>query len=475
MTRVDVPFERLVLDGIGRLLLEDQDVASAASALRQISERLPEVPAIAFKHKVTTVMYKNAQLLGQLTDAEVSATGARLVDLLEEDRGAALMHRKLLEQELARIVEILGHSPVVLKGFCNARFYPPRYVRWMRDIDLLCEDWDEALVLLDRLLELGYRYDEDESPWVKADLSRGRDLYGQIFLIRPEGGDFCRVDIHYGTYSVGYSGYLNIDLNQSSTTAEVGGRNVRVLKPGACILIAQSHALSDGYVAIKDVNDFVAMAISGEDLDWQAVGTALRQHRLTTQASLLARHVLSLYSEPRVISAAKALLEECGTPRWSLWQTHNRSWRLRAQVNASFAFRWHLSRGDRATRAACRAVQCYLFYIRRLQLSVRPRSRRERLLRRLMATPDLGLWHLRPDACALLIDAAVIQRLAADLSGQQDGKQGLAATVADGIEVLTRDGYQYIRVRGRTFVPTLDLIIPPGQAAALPGLTTRWP
>ena len=397
-----------------------------------------------------------------------SAAGARLVDLLQGDTTVALMHRKLLQQELARIVEILGHSPVVLKGFCNARFYPPSYVRWMRDIDLLCADWDEALALLDKLLELGYRYDEDESPWVKADPSQGRNLYGQIFLIRPEGDDFCRVDIHYGTYSVGYSGYLDIDVDHASTAAEIDGAHIRVLKPEACILIAQSHALSDGYVAIKDVNDFVAMATSGEDLDWQAVGAALCQHRLTPQASLLARHVLSLYSEPRVISAAKALLEECGSPRWSLWQTHNRSWPLRAEVNASFAFRWHLGRGDRITRSACRATQCYLFYIRRLQLSVRPRSRRERLLRRLMATPDLGRWQLRPDACTLLIDAAVVQRLAANQSGRLDGKQGLAATVADGIELLTRDGYQYIRVRGRTFVPTLDLIIPPAQAAALP-------
>jgi hypothetical protein len=468
--RVDVAFERTVLDGLGRILLGPEDTAQAARTLARIVGRLSEIPAIAFKHKVTTVVAQNTKILLECGDARVTGPAGWLSDLLAADLTTALNHRRLLEDELVAISDLLGSRATVLKGFCNARFYPEPYVRWMRDVDVLCASWEDAVMLLNLLLERGYTYDEDESPWVKADEARGRGLYGQIFLIRPASDDFCRVDIHFGTYSVGYSGYLDLDLAEASTVIEVGNQRIRVLKPEACSLIAQSHALSDGYVAIKDINDFVAMATSSELVDWRQVGQRLRQHGLNPQAALLAQHVRRLYSDERVLAAANELLEQCPPPRWTLWRTHDRSWRLRARVNASFAYRWHRLHGDGIGTAAIRLAQCYLFYGRRLRLEVRPRSLRERLLRAAMAEPDLARWRLRADACTLLIDADVVRGLSsAPGNGDATGWQA----VAEGIEVSGEAGREYVRLGGRTFVPTLDLLIPPAQAASVPANVVR--
>jgi hypothetical protein len=467
--RVDVPFERVVLDGLGRILLSPEDLARAAEIVVRTGDRLGEIPAIAFKHKVTTIIAQNAETLRTHDNERVAATASKLADALAGDLADALHHRRLLEAELFEISELLGDRTTVLKGFCNARFYPQPYVRWMRDVDVLCASWEDAALLLNLLLERGYRYDQDESPWMKADEARGRRIYGQIFLIRPAGDDFCRVDIHFGTYSVGYSGYLDFDLAKAGMHAEIGGRRVRVLKPEACVLIAQSHALSDGYIAIKDVNDFVAMATGSELIDWQQVGQRLRQHGLQPQAALLARHVSRLYTNERVRAAATQLLEACTPPRWTLWRTHDRSWRLRARVNASFAYRWHRLRGDGIATAVVRLGQCYLFYVRHLRLEVRTRSLRERLLRAVMAEPDLVRWRLRPDACTLLIDAEVVRRL----NGAQGGDDAENwHPVADGIELAGDAGREYVRLGGRTFVPTLDLLIPPVQAAGLPAGVT---
>jgi hypothetical protein len=231
------------------------------------------------------------------------------------------------------------------------------------------------------------------------------------------------------------------------------------------VLIAQSHALSDGYVAIKDINDFVAMATGSEPVDWHRVGQRLRQHGLHPQAAVLARHVRRLYTAESVRAAATQLLEACAPPRWTLWRTHDRSWRLRARVNASFAYRWHRLRGDGIATAAVRLGQCYLFYARRLRLEVRTRSLRERLLRAAMAEPDLAKWRLRPDACTLLIDAEVVRRLT---GAAGDGGAGSWHAVAEGIELTGDAGREYVRLGGRTFVPTLDLLIPPVQAAGVP-------
>lgn len=468
LAAVDVAFERLVLDSVGRILLDDHDRRKAAAGLVAISARLPEIPKVVFKHKVTTIAAANAEVLAFSPDQSAAAAARKLTELLRGDYEAALAHRSLLEGELRHLVDVLGESAVVLKGFCNARFYPDGYVRWMRDIDLMCASWDDAVELLEHLLARGYEYDGDESPWVKADADRGRPLYGQIFLIRPAGSDFYRVDIHYGTYSVGYSGYLDLAVADSSTTVDVVGCQVRVFKPETCLLIAQSHALSDGYVAIKDVNDFVAIATSGQPVDWAAAARKLRAHQLGPQAALLARHIRTLYTDQRVLSAADAVLATVAIGKRTLWQTHNRSWTLRAVVNTSFAYRWHRRRGDFAAVAAWRAVQCFAFYIRRLKLDVRARSPRERLLRRIMPQPDLPRWRLRPDACTLLIDTAVVEALVGSGGSRSVEDFSVSDAPVAGIRVLSRAGFDILDVRGRLFVPTLDLLIPPAHAAALP-------
>lgn len=466
---VDVEFEQHLLDTLGRILLDDRDFLLARDCLLTLEQRLNEAPAVAFKHKVTTVMAANARLLSNDTDPTVAGAATRLASLLERDEQAALAHRELLLNEVERVSAVLGDRAVIIKGFCNSRFYPEQYVRWMRDIDLLCPSWTDALELLEALLSDGYEFDLQECSWVKADPDHGRDMYGQVFLIRPIGSDFSRVDIHFGTYSVGYAGYLRLPDPLSEKLTLPSGQSINVLLSALCPLIAQAHALSDGYVSAKDINDFVAMSRSS-DVDWRATGQILRAHQLQPQAARLARHSLKLYRDPKVTEAAKQLLSGLGEQR-SMWQTHNRDWTLRARVNTSFAYRWRLQQGGSYVRGLTDALRCFLFYIRRLDLTVRERSPRERLLRALMASPDLHRWRLRPDACTLLIDAGVVSKLAAETAADEvtsstSGERTAWSPmeVAQGIAVGGPEGREVVRLGNRIFLPTLDLIIPPDHA-----------
>lgn len=468
-TTVDLDFERALLDGVGRILLTPSDIARARDALLALATRTADAAPVAFKHKVTTVMATNARDLADDSDPRVAAAASNLARALQRDDEAAIAHRELLQTEVIRISQILGDRGCIIKGFCNARFYPSEYNRWMRDIDVFCPSWVDALELLDLLLRDGYEFDLDECSWVKADKSRGREMYGQIFLIRPQGDDFCRIDIHYGTYSVGYAGYLGLPTDGLMADHALGGTTVKVLEPRLIPLIAQSHALSDGYVAIKDINDFVALALAAP-LDWKRIGEELAAHRLQPQASLLAKHVLSLYDHEDVVTAAKALIAGTGSPRFTLWQTHNRSWKLRAAVNTSFAARWRLRQGDGVRSAMIDAVRCYLFYVRRLDLAVRTRSPIERTFRALMAEPNLDDWELRPDACTLLIDADVVARVGGMARKTTRPEPVWSATPEPGIEVAHSDESTLVHMGGRTFVPTLDLIIPPSDAEVAAGV-----
>jgi hypothetical protein len=354
---------------------------------------------------------------------------------------------------------------MILKGFSNGRFYPPPYRRWMRDIDLFTPSWRDALALVEELLHLGYEFDRHESPWVKADAAAHREEYGQVFLVRDEGADIARVDVHFGTYSVGYAGYLTTRLADLATTTEVASGHVSVLKPEGCIVLAQAHALSDGYIAVKDVNDFVAAASSGEEIDWDRVGLELRRHALQPQAALLAHHCLRLFDDKRVIEAAASLLSAVGAPRHTIWRAHDRSWRRRAAVNASFAYRWARKvRRHSFVAASVDAVRCYLFYVRRLHLEVRRRTTAEKALHWLMAKPRLAAWQLRPDACTLLIDAGVV----ASLSPHRTPEVAQSRPVDAGIEYIATHRHEFVRLSGRLYVPTVDLLIDPEHAAAVP-------
>ena len=338
MTGPDVRFERRILDGFGRLLLSEHDLEAAAIALEQALPRMNEASGILSKHKVTTVAAQNVQLI--VERARIAQEKANLINtLLEVQLVPARAHRDLLELQVEEVAKATADAGLawaqvtILKGFSNGRFYPSPYRRWMRDLDLFTESWRDAHILVEKLLELGYSFDRAESPWVKADEICGQAMYGQIFLVRPEGDDVARVDVHFGTYSIGYSGYLRAGFRDLAATMQLPSGEVGVLKPEGCLVLAQAHALSDGYVAIKDVNDFVAIAASGERVDWERVGRELRKHELRPQAGLLARHCLRLYDDAAVRRAGEALIKAIEPPRTTIWRTHDRSWRLRALVN----------------------------------------------------------------------------------------------------------------------------------------------
>lgn len=473
MAPVDLEFERTVLDGLGRILLTERDIEHAGLVAANVLRRPGGLLPVLSKHKVVTIAAANLDRI-VARGAGVGADAAReLRKLVEDAAREAHKHRAIIEEEAATFAGLLPRlgsregDVAVLKGLCNARFYPAPYMRWMRDLDVFVATWESAMLLLDVLLEAGFGYDTKEHPWIKADEANGRPVYGQIFLLRPVGDDFSRVDIHFGTYSAGFSGYLQSSLTDRLQTVRAGSATLPVLRPERALLLAQAHALSDGYVAIKDVNDLVGAAVT-QTVDWDELARSIRDHQLSPQTRALAEHIESLYDDQRVKTAMAALRESLPTGKRG-WQVHNRDWTLRARVNANFTYRWHRSVGDSRLRSLKRGTQCYAFYIRRLTLAVRPRTWRERLLRRFMPDSDLEHWKLRPECCTLLID---VQSL-----GAASGFAGLPAVRTSehpgAVEWISVDGHQLLRVRSRLYVPTLDLILDPSHALAAANFAAR--
>ena len=466
MARVDVPFEQLVLDGFGRLLLTDRDHERGAGVLDEVRTRSDELVPVLSKHKVVTIAETNLNRLAA-GSATRSAIAQDLLQIVQPAADEARRHRMLIEQEAARFAQLLvdigdrAEDVAIVKGLCNARFYPAPYMRWMRDLDVFVARWESATLLLDVLLASGFNYDSHEHAWIKADLPRRTD-YGQIFLIRPVTDDFSRVDVHFGTYSAGFSGYIRSPLTDGTQRVEVLGTMVPVLRAERALLLAQAHALSDGYVAVKDINDFVAIATTC-DVDWAEVATSINDHQLAPQAMRLATHVLSLYDEDRVRSAAEELSDRL-TGRARRWRVHDRDWASRARINADFTYRWHRSIGDSVVTSIVRCMQCFAFYVRRLRLEVRHRTVRERLLRRFMPEPSLRDWGLRPEACTLLIDATSIAATT-DVSSVPSGRRERKRHSSE-VEWLSVQQHDILRVRGRVYIPTLDLILDPEHVAA---------
>ncbi|MYU48207.1 hypothetical protein GTV15_17555, partial [Streptomyces sp. SID7803] len=141
---------------------------------------------------------------------------------------------------------------------------------------------------------------EGVPPLVQGGSSRGgRAEYGQLFLVRESGGRFSRVDIHFGTYSVGAGGYLDLPLTDFYEPV-AQGLGYQGVNPTGTLLIMFAHALSDGYVSVKDVNDTVSLALTRTDVDFGRLGREIRRHSLEPQARVLADQLSRLYRDERI-------------------------------------------------------------------------------------------------------------------------------------------------------------------------------
>ncbi|MEV5657131.1 nucleotidyltransferase family protein [Streptomyces sp. NPDC052291] len=441
MTRWNAGFTPTVLDTWATLLVDPERTERAAQGLGLLEGRRAQLEEIlrihkavpAFQHTLRTLVAHGTEQHRERA-AAVAAWNAT-----EAERLAA--HLRLLGEELAWIADRPGMSDAglaVIKGFNNARFYTDPAPRWSRDVDVYVPDWAACRAVVTLLRERGYVFDEKECPWFKGEFARGRAEYGQLFLVRESGGWFSRVDIHFGTYSVGAGGYLDLPLTDfyEPVAQDLGYQGVN---PTGTLLIMFAHALSDGYVSVKDVNDTVSLALTRTDVDFGRLGREIRRHSLEPQARVLADQLSRLYRDERITGLARELRRAAGGGRTGLWRMHDRDWHRRAAVNATHAFRSALRQRRGALAATRRAVQCAVFYNRRLTVRVGERTWTQKLLLRLMARTDLTRWLLRPDACPTMIHTAHPALATVPVAGAggrgRTASPSLMATSADGVRV----------------------------------------
>ncbi|MFF7546452.1 nucleotidyltransferase family protein [Streptomyces canus] len=403
-------FTGWLLDTYCTLPLDSRHLDVAAAGLTRLRAHAPQARHVLSTHKAFEPFKHTVDRLAADGPAEHRSTAAELAGWFTDELEERAAHLRLLGAELSWIAsrpEVTDTGLAVIKGFNNIRFYSDPAPRWSRDLDLFVPDWEAAYALLTVLRRRGYNFDEQECPWFKAEPRRGRAEYGQVFLVRRQGDRYSRVDIHFGTYSVGFGEYLRCPLTDFYEPAAPGA-SYGGLDPTGSLLVMFAHALSDGYVSVKDVNDSAAIALTrGADVDFAVLAREVRRHALQPQALLLGRHLARRYRDKAVVSFAASLRQAAGDGRRSLlWRAHDRNWHRRAVVNADHAFRAASSLRRGPLQALRRAVQCLVFYDRRLSVRVGTRSPAQRLLLRLMARTDVTRWRLRPDACPTVIHTA---------------------------------------------------------------------
>ncbi|WP_339156300.1 nucleotidyltransferase family protein [Actinomadura luteofluorescens] len=397
-------FEAWLLETHCTVIAASAQMESMARGLSILGDRQEEVRGILRTHKAFPQFQHNTVLLAQNGPRDHRGIASEAMRWFGKEVAECRTHLDLLREELRWISgrpEIAGTGLAVIKGFNNARFYVDPAPRWSRDLDLYVPHWDAACALLEILRERGYGFDENECPWFKAEPERGRAEYGQIFLVRRRGDLYSRVDIHFGTYSAGFGEYIKPPL---TNFYEPAGPDLsyQALNPTGSLLVMFAHALSDGYVAVKDINDAASIALTRSDIDFDLLSEELHRHALRPQARVLAG-LLARYRNERIAEFAAELRRIGGPRRPSLWRAHDRNWQRRAAVNAGHAFRGALRSRRGLLDALRRAVQCAVFYNRRLAVRVGNRSLVERVLLQLMARADLEHWRLCPDACPTAI------------------------------------------------------------------------
>jgi hypothetical protein len=445
-------FECEVLDLLGSIVSCEADLARTRSMLAQLDGiSAGELMTIAKRHKALTLIAsksKALQLSGPLSDA---------VDSLAPETASARRHYEDLDAEirwLNGLPELTDARVALIKGFSSGRFYPSIGVRWSRDIDLFVPSWQHARFLLKELRARGYGFDEQECPWFKVwDVEDQATLYGQIFLMRPVGGGFRRVDIHFGRYSIGYSGSLAVDLTDDYMPWSDSG-SLSCLGATTTILVMLGHALSDGYVSIKDANDCAAMAMAGAEVDWSRVGAEVRRHGLGPQGRLLSNYVLASYASPAVQEFGHRLFNAAGPGSTRPWRMHDRNWALRTRVNVLHTARTEVPR--RPLRGVLRTVRTYAYYRPRLEISLRPRRIHERAYNALLAKSSFIPTRLRPDACPTIISkshsALAVAELGCDVNGW-------LATDIEGVESQIVGGQTYLRIGDDEFVVSYDQLV----------------
>ncbi|MEV4114743.1 nucleotidyltransferase family protein [Nonomuraea sp. NPDC049695] len=341
----------------------DLDPDTAKQAVDHLSGHDPTVLAdIAIRWRVVNL------LLANLENAELTASLATLVQLLDEDRRQdSLRIAEALPVTMSVLEQAEACGCRVIKGLAYRDLYPRPDLRHMGDIDLQAPTWPIALAMVGWLRDRGWQWDTSEYPWLKWD-DAGM-LYGQLPLVLPDNATpVARVDMHIGPFSVGHAGLLPLI---GWRRGEALGVPVTVPDRETSIALLTAHAVGDGLLSMKDVNDLHLLLQTGTP-DWTSTVELCRAAHVSEALSLLLSALEDAYPGhdlPQGVLAAAGSSPLAGSAQGHL-QVLAEDRARRAERIAELCLRDELARGNSPDQAIREAAVARRYY----SADLRPRS-----------------------------------------------------------------------------------------------------
>lgn len=330
-----------VVSTLGRLDPDDADIDRAAAALDNLDS------AELFRQIVDGRVYTLAQRHLERIDP-AKGCGAETLAMLRDLEAEETERRRQARPEVLAILKGAEKFRVrIIKGLALREWYADPQARHEGDADLHVPDWEAALALAMWLRGRGWCWDTHEFPWIKW--TDGGHLYGQLSLVYPGNADaFARADLHIGPFSVGHAGLLPMVGWESGTILRIPA-----VVPDAEMTIALivAHAVNDGLLSMKDLNDLHVLLTRRRGPDWASVEELCRGFG----GGAVLRHLL----------AATALLYPGSGPpaeAESVLATVVQQGDVRADRFANLALRDELTRGAAPDQAAVAAQEARRYF-----------------------------------------------------------------------------------------------------------------
>jgi hypothetical protein len=192
----------------------------------------------------------------------------KLLTLLENLQEEENERRKLaLPETLAVLAHAFELGVHVIKGLPLRERYADPELRHTGDIDLHVAEWSLAARFAAWLRDRGWQWDSAELPWLKW--TEDGHIYGQLSLVIPDNSaPVNRVDLHIGPYSVAHAALMPLVGWEES---HVLGVKATVPSRETSIALIAAHAVNDGVLSMKDINDLHVLRDGQPDPDWASV------------------------------------------------------------------------------------------------------------------------------------------------------------------------------------------------------------
>jgi len=278
---------------------------------------------------------------------------AEVLTLLEKLQAEENERRKLaLPETLAVLEHAFNVGAHLIKGLPLRELYADPELRHLGDIDLHVAEWSLAARFAAWLRGRGWQWDTGELPWLKW--TQDGHIYGQLSLVLPgNSAPFTRVDLHIGPYSVAHAALMPLVGWRGS---QVLGVKATVPSTETSIALIAAHAVNDGILSMKDVNDLHLLQAQRPGPDWASVTELARGAGAVAALRQLLAVTARVYQHAESPDdAAPGYLAEA-----------MESARARARRVARFTYRDERARGASPLRAGLLARQARRYFSARL-------------------------------------------------------------------------------------------------------------